>query len=69
MNIKSLVVYCVYMYVELRGRLDIIEMVVIWKCFVEILDNIMKNILEDFVLILMLSFYFLIIVIMLVKFE
>lgn len=67
--ILSLAVYCVHMHVELRGRLDIIEMVAIWKCPAEILDNTMKNISEDFALTLTSSSYPSTIVTMLVKSE
>lgn len=67
--ILSLAVYCVHMHVELRGRLDIIEMVAIWKCPAEILDNTMKNISEDFALSLTSSSYPSTIVTMLVKSE
>lgn len=67
--ILSLAVYCVDMHVELRGILDIIEMVTIWKCLAVILDNTMKNISEDFALTLTSSSYPSTIVTMLVKSE
>lgn len=66
--ILSLAVYCVHMHVKLRGRLDIIEMVAIWKCPAEIFDNTMKNISEDFALSLTSSSYPSTIVTMLVNY-